>query len=62
MRQRGETSLVADWRSDNRAEIGFFRAGMWLLDYNGNGGWDGPSTDRVYWLDQACDTPLAENW
>jgi len=53
---------VADWKRDNRTEIGFFRAGMWLLDYSGNGGWDDPFTDRLYWLGQAGDTPLVGNW
>jgi hypothetical protein len=34
------------------------RGRMWLLDFNGNGVWDRPSTDRLYWLEQAEDMTL----
>ncbi|MBK9702606.1 MAG: hypothetical protein IPO75_03575 [Betaproteobacteria bacterium] len=35
---------------------------MWLLDYSGNGTWEGPATDRLYALGQAGDTPLVGDW
>ena len=35
---------------------------MVLLDYNGNGVWDGPSLDRLYALGQAGDVPLVGDW
>jgi hypothetical protein len=31
---------------------------MWLLDFNGNGVRDRPSTDRLYWLEQTGDVTL----
>ncbi len=42
--------------------VGFFRSGMWLLDRNGNGTWEGPATDRLYLLGQAGDMPLVGDW
>jgi hypothetical protein len=42
--------------------LGCFRGGMWLLDANGNGGWDGPSIDRLAWLGQTGDTPVTGDW
>lgn len=36
----------------------FFQGGMWLLDFNGNGVRDRPSTDRLYWLEQTGDVTL----
>ncbi len=44
------------------SHVGFFRSGMWLLDRNGNGTWEGPATDRLYVLGQAGDTPLVGDW
>jgi hypothetical protein len=44
------------------SQVGFFRSGMWLLDNNGNGTWEGPVTDRLYVLGQAGDTPLVGDW
>jgi hypothetical protein len=35
---------------------------MWLLDYNGNRGWDGPMIGRLNWLGQAGETPIAGRW
>jgi PKD repeat protein len=43
-------------------KIGFFRNGFWLLDYNGNYQWDGPSVDRTAWLGQALDNTTIGDW
>ena len=58
------TTFTASYSSSPlpAVRIGFFRAGMWLLDNNGTGGWDGPSIDRLNWLGQAGDTPLLGDW
>jgi hypothetical protein len=45
------------------AKIGIFRNGAWYLDYNGNGWWDGPVTDRLYpAFGTSGDQPVAGNW
>ena len=36
--------------------------GTWLIDYNGNGLWDGTSIDRAVGLGQAADLPVTGNW
>jgi hypothetical protein len=59
--QAGDAPLAGDW-SGGLAEIGFFRAGMWLLDHNGSGQWEGPAIDRLHFLGQAGDVPLADDW
>jgi hypothetical protein len=33
-----------------------------VLDYNGNGQWDGPPTDKAVSFGQAGDTPLVGDW
>ncbi|NJM13468.1 MAG: hypothetical protein HC889_17790 [Synechococcaceae cyanobacterium SM1_2_3] len=42
----GDSPVVGDWNGDGKAEIGVFRNnGLWFLDANGNGIWDGCGTD-----------------
>ncbi len=36
--------------------------GVWGLDYNGNGQWDGTSTDRVFYFGCATDQPVVGDW
>ena len=38
--------------------IGVFNAGLWQLDWNNNGAWDGASVDRQYSFGQAGDVPV----
>jgi hypothetical protein len=44
------------------AKIGIFRNGLWVIDYNGNYQWDGPSTDRVGSLGQLDDNAIIGDW
>jgi len=53
---------VGDWNGDGRDKAGIFRAGLWVLDYNGNGQWDGPSIDRTLILGQHSDMVIAGRW
>ena len=39
----GEIPVVGDWNGDGRTKVGFYYHGFWVLDYNGNGQWDGQS-------------------
>jgi PKD repeat protein len=45
-------------------KIGVFRNStrQWLLDYNGNGIWDGAPTDKVYKYILSTDTPVSGKW
>ena len=44
----GEIPLVADWNGSGTSKIGFYLNCFWVLDYNGNGLYDGtgPGDDR----------------
>jgi serine-aspartate repeat-containing protein C/D/E len=33
----GDVAIAGDWNGDGRAEIGFYKDGVWVLDMNGNG-------------------------
>ena len=59
--QTGDTPVVAHWNSEASDKIGIFRAGLWILDYNGDGYYT-PGIDRVSSLGQAGDKPLAGIW
>ena len=39
--QAGDIPIIGDWKNIGHASIGVFRQGLWLLDANGNGQWDG---------------------
>jgi len=41
----GDIPVVGDWNGDGKDKIGIYRAGQWLLDYNGDGAWDGCDSD-----------------
>jgi len=43
-----EIPVLGDWNGDGRTKVGYYLNGTWVLDYNGNGQWDGPVTDRLY--------------
>jgi murein DD-endopeptidase MepM/ murein hydrolase activator NlpD len=36
--------------------------GIWALDYNGNGKWDGTSIDRLYAFGSSTDQPVVGDW
>jgi hypothetical protein len=58
----GVTPMIGDWNGDGRAKIGIYDNGYWYLDYNGNGVWDGASTDKAYTLGWSGVTPLVGDW
>jgi len=39
--------VTGDWNGTGTAKVGVFSNGTWYLDMNGNGVWDGSSTDKV---------------
>jgi hypothetical protein len=43
-------------------KIGVFRIGAWYLDSNGNGAWNGCSTDFCRTFGLSTDTPIAGDW
>ncbi len=49
---------VVRWHS----KIGLYVDGTWLLDYNGNGVWDGPSIDKQIYFGGPGYTPYVGDW
>ena len=43
----GGNPKVGDWNGDTKTDIGIYKDGTWYLDMNGNGAWDGSTTDRL---------------
>ncbi len=41
----GAIPVAGDWNGDGKTEIGVFIDGIWYLDMNGNGQWDGEGID-----------------
>jgi PKD repeat protein len=58
----GDIPVVADWNNDVQDNIGLFRNGFWILDYNGNYRWDGEPGDKVAGFGMSGDVPLARDW
>jgi len=56
--------VVGDWTGDGKSKIGFYRQGMWYLDLNGNGGWDGCGIDACLgpFGGYGIDVPVAGDW
>jgi hypothetical protein len=56
--------VVGDWNGDGRSKVGLFRQGfLWLLDYNGDGVYQGPPTDRAYEFGGIVgDKPVVGDW
>jgi len=48
--QPGVTAVTGDWNGDGRTKVGYYTNGFWVLDYNGNGIYDGtgPGGDKFY--------------
>ncbi len=55
---------IGDWDGDGKDNIGVFRPqiGAFLLDYNGNYRWDGPSVDVVALFGATNDKPVIGDW
>jgi len=60
-----ELPVVGDWSGSGREEIGLFlpSKGLWYLDRNGNGHWDGRLTDkRLGPFGAKGDLPVVGDW
>jgi hypothetical protein len=63
--QAGDLPVVADWTGTGVTRIGVFdpRTGLWELDLNGNGVWDGCQDDGCFGpFGQAGDLPVVGRW
>ena len=61
----GDFAVVGDWDGDGIGNISVFDAsrGSWLLDYNGNGLWDGCAVDKCLSnFGHMHDLPVAGDW
>lgn len=58
----GEIPVSGDWNGDGRTKIGLYVDGTWLLDYNGNGVWDGPNVDKLVYFGGPGYTPYVGDW
>lgn len=43
-------------------KAGVFRSGLWVIDANGNGAWDGPFIDAAFLLGQSGDVAVIGDW
>ncbi len=61
----GDLPIAADWNGSGTTKIGVYNNGFWVLDYNGNGGYDGVGAggDRVIAFGgQAGNQPIIGRW
>jgi hypothetical protein len=61
----GDIPVVGDWNGSGSSKIGIYRpsTGTWLLDFNGNGTYDGSLLDRSYQFGGlAGDVPVVGDW
>ena len=60
----GDIPLVGDWDGTGSSKVGVFRPsdGVFYLDHNGNGVWDGCGTDRCLQIGMNGDIPLVGDW
>jgi len=54
--------VVGDWTGNGTTKIGVTNGIDWYLDTNGNGVWDGNSTDQQGWFGIAGFTPVVGDW
>ena len=62
--QSTDVPVLGDWNGDGKTKIGIYNNGAWILDYNGNGVWEGPSVDKtIYWsTGQVGEVPVTGDW
>ena len=59
----GDKPVVGDWSGTHTDKIGVYHAGFWLLDFNGNGQWDGTGIDRFSAFGgNAGEVPVVGDW
>lgn len=60
----GDTPVTGDWDGDGSTNVGVFvpATGVWNLDTNGNGIFDGCGIDTCYTFGQAGDVPALGDW
>jgi len=46
----GAVPVTGDWTGTGAMKIGVYVDGVWYLDLNGNGAWDGTPTDDLYYF------------
>ena len=62
---QGYRPIVGDWNGDGRSKVGFYVNGFWVLDYNGNGTYDGTGAgqDKFYAFGgSANEFPVVGDW
>jgi hypothetical protein len=61
--QAGDIPVFGDWSGSGTGKIGIVRNGVWMLDYNGNGVWDGPAGgDRQFTFGPPGSIPVVGDW
>jgi hypothetical protein len=62
--ERGDMPVVGDWTGSGKDLIGIYRNGQWLLDRNGNGVWEGCTTDICFDFvgNGRDDIPIVADW
>jgi hypothetical protein len=58
--QASDIPVAADWNGSGTTKVGVFRAGTWLVDYNGDGIFN--ASDRTYQYGAAGDRPVIGDW
>jgi hypothetical protein len=59
----GDQPVMGDWNGSGTLRIGIFRNGMWYLDLNGNGRWDGvEGGDGLYAFGLPGDQAVVGDW
>ena len=46
----GAVPVTGDWTGTGSTKIGVYVDGVWYVDLNGNGAWDGNPTDGLYYF------------
>jgi hypothetical protein len=60
----GAIPVTGDWDGSGTTKIGVYdpSAGLWWVDVNGNGAWDGTPTDANYWFGYPGAIPVTGDW
>jgi hypothetical protein len=59
----GDQPVAGDWTGNGKVRIGVFRGGLWYLDLNNNGQWDGVAGgDGVFAFGLPGDTAVVGDW